>query len=316
MSKGTILITGANGALGSKAALSIAKEYPGHYLLLTARNPSDINSQTASKALTDVDADFAWLELDLASFASVKALVEDIKTKVKDGQIKLEAIIHSAANQTFTLGQLTSDGFDPVYQINYLSPFLLTLGLLGVLDDNARIINVASSTHSMGEIDYFDKKAASTGKEPELRPIGLVEGLKYYGSSKLLLVMFGYELRRKLVAAGHPGIKVFSSDPSGMESESRLSKDQPWSMTVLKSVTFTLAPVIRLFSKSIINPPEVPAAALARLVCDPKFQSSEAGYYIYDKEVVSSATSRDEIKQKVLWEKTTDLLGLPRDLVL
>lgn len=54
--------------------------------------------------------------------------------------------------------QLTEDGFEDKFAINYLGHFLLThllmpqLRAAGTKDHNARIINISSCAHVIGEI--------------------------------------------------------------------------------------------------------------------------------------------------------------------
>jgi short-subunit dehydrogenase len=71
----TIIITGANGALGYKTALEICKAYPGKYhLVLTARNISDANTRKATEFLRQLSSApaFSWFLIDLSSLSNIK----------------------------------------------------------------------------------------------------------------------------------------------------------------------------------------------------------------------------------------------------
>ena len=69
--------------------------------------------------------------------------------------------INSAAYSSFKVDQKTNDGFDPVYQTNVLSPFLLTVLLVAGAFQTTNgtpcgsIISVTSETVSMGQADFF-----------------------------------------------------------------------------------------------------------------------------------------------------------------
>lgn len=100
----------------------------------------------------------------------------------------------------------TKDGFEFQLGINHLGHFLLTALLLPAMKGDAarpkRIVNVASSAHLFGRID-FDNLMRQRNYQP----------WDAYGQSKLANIMFTYELARKLkpadnitVNALHPGV--------------------------------------------------------------------------------------------------------------
>jgi NAD(P)-dependent dehydrogenase (short-subunit alcohol dehydrogenase family) len=99
--------------------------------------------------------------------------------------------------------RVSSDGHELMYQVNFLAPFLLTCRLLPLIEMSApsRIVNVSSSAHQMGRLD-FDNMELSKG----------FGGIRAYGSSKLMDLVFTYELARRLEGksvtanAVHPGV--------------------------------------------------------------------------------------------------------------
>src|ERR1700719_818493 len=88
------------------------------------------------------------------------------------------------------------------FAVNYLAPFLLTNLLLDVLKASApaRIVNVSSNSHEAGYIQMDDLQ-----EEKHYR------SMRVYGQSKLAVVLFTYELARRLQGTGvtanclHPG---------------------------------------------------------------------------------------------------------------
>lgn len=198
---GTVIITGANGSLGSKIALKIARQQPFVHLLLTARD-------VWSKSVADISEEirslgprsFEIAKLDLAKFSSVRRFTESTVDRVQNGDIpSIQLLINCAAIASFKADAFTEDGFDLVYQTNCLGPFLLTVNLLEAFRANeggngTRVINVGSSLMSMGKLDYFDNCTTKTIDSP----LGVREGLVRYGSSKLLLNAAMYALRRSL----------------------------------------------------------------------------------------------------------------------
>lgn len=193
-----ILITGANGSLGSCAVLHMARSFQGNHFILAVRNTADEKSKNLARDLTELSTPFTFMKLDLTSVQAVNSFVGDVIDRIKKGCFpKLSVIINCAAYQTFTYQVPTEDGFDPVLQTNYLSPFLLTTKCLGILEEDGRIINIGTAAHKLGTVSYF-----SNPKQQEIRTgkMGLKDALSCYGSSKLMLTMFGFELQRRLVA--------------------------------------------------------------------------------------------------------------------
>jgi mannan polymerase II complex ANP1 subunit len=206
----TVLITGGNGALGSHIAFEIAKTHPEAFFILTSRRENDVQAQkiTAQLHSKGVTA-FEFLTLNLASFASVKAFAAKVAEKVRSKTIPPVAVqVNSAAYSSYEMDEKTVDGFDPVYQTNVLSPFLLTVLLLEAafqMVDGAprgKIIYITSETVSMGKVDFFDSWGP-TEQMPVGSSLPVMQGLTRYGSSKLLGDLTMYTLREKLLAVRH-----------------------------------------------------------------------------------------------------------------
>ena len=113
----------------------------------------------------------------------------------------------------------TEDGFEMTMGANHFGHFLLTNLLLPLLrkaktastknKSNARVVNVSSLVHSMGEIDFDDINYTKKKEKGSFQPI------EAYYRSKLANVLFTKELARRLreeevstvnTYALHPGI--------------------------------------------------------------------------------------------------------------
>ena len=79
------------------------------------------------------------------------------------------------------------------FAVNYLAPFLLTNLLLDVLKTSApaRIVNVSCGAQASGSVHLDDLQA-----EQRYSP------MRAYGQSKLAIVLFTYELARRLQGTG------------------------------------------------------------------------------------------------------------------
>jgi NAD(P)-dependent dehydrogenase (short-subunit alcohol dehydrogenase family) len=203
----TVLITGGNGSLGSQTAYKIAQSQSGVFFLLTARKPNDANAQAVSEQLRTMGVEtFEFMVVDLGNFASVRAFASTVSERVEAGKIPpIEVIINSAAYSSYIMDKQTEDGFDPVYQTNVLSPFLLSVLLLksGFRKiegrPQGRIINVSSETVNFGDVAFFDSWGETEARKT-LSGLGVKLGLTRYGSSKLIMDVAMYTLRERLLS--------------------------------------------------------------------------------------------------------------------
>ncbi|KAH8164346.1 hypothetical protein CIB48_g3896 [Xylaria polymorpha] len=81
MSKGTILVTGANGGLGSAIAAQIATkpELSAYYGLYTVRDKAHIPNLVAALGNNPEHVDNSILSLDLTDLDNVRAVAKEIK---------------------------------------------------------------------------------------------------------------------------------------------------------------------------------------------------------------------------------------------
>jgi mannan polymerase II complex ANP1 subunit len=286
---GTVVITGANGSLGSKIALQIARQHPFVHLLLTARD-------VWSKSVADVSEEirslgprsFEIAKLDLASFHSIRKFAKNTVDRVRTGDIpSIQLLINCAAIASFKADASTEDGFDLVYQTNCLGPFLLTVNLLEAFrsydgDNGTRVINLGTSLMSIGRTNYFDNVSSRKVDSP----LGTREGLVRYASSKLLLNAAMYALRRSLSMVSIPAcfivrrttdreqtskihITIFTLDPGKMSNSSRLLTNAPIKLRMTKGMMSGVRPVAQMFSKNLINNASRSADAIVKVAFDP-----------------------------------------------
>jgi hypothetical protein len=114
-------------------------------------------------------------------------------------------------------------------------------------------------------------------------------------------------------------VHVINLDPGSMSAGGRLlGEESHWVFPILYGLLKIFGPVLRPVRKDIINPPSVPAKAIADLFGSAK--ESEAGtwktgkHFVLDDEKKSSALSLDEGKQDEVWEIVSRDLGLGESL--
>jgi len=299
---GTVIITGGNGALGSAIAVAIAKKQPLAHLLLAVRDTSAESVQQVIEKIRGIGPrSVEAARIDLTRFASVNEFASNTVQRVKRKDIPpIIALVNSAASLSYVSDPLTTDGFDPVYQTNCLSPFLLTVSLLGGFragagdaDSGALVLNIGCSAISDGELDYFERKWGQGGGTPGT-PLRAKEGNIRFGSSKLLMSAAMYGLRRSLRLAGGIPLNICTLDPGGMAGNSRLSTNMPSSVRFTHRTRASLRPLMRIFSKTAMNTTNVPAKIVAKLAFDdnPPQDSELDRYYILDDAYEASSIIR------------------------
>jgi len=188
----TILITGATAGLGERVATDLAGK--GATLLLHGRNPDKGRGVLARIREATGNDKVHYLNADLSSLAEVGALA----TSVAERWPRLDVLINNAGlggGPDPKLREVSADGFELRFAVNYLAPFLLTYRLLPLLrktagqTGNARVVNVASAAQQA--IDLEDVMLQ--------RNYG---GMRAYSQSKLALIMFSFDLAEELAGSG------------------------------------------------------------------------------------------------------------------
>ncbi len=174
------------------------------------RNPSTAHELNALLATAPPDRTSEVLALDLNSLEKIREFAEVINDRVAKGTLEpIRALILNAGFQDTSKNALkpqtfTSDGYETTFGVNYLANFILVLLLLRSMDkEHGRIVFVASWTHDphdernnmMGAYNEEEYKTVlgdvqALAKGIEYQDDGAKAGMRRYGSSKTLLVMF------------------------------------------------------------------------------------------------------------------------------
>lgn len=310
----TAIITGGTSGLGFEAARHLAKQKDWHIVIAgrnPARNAAAVRKLARGGARKCVEA----MDLDLASFASVRTFAAAVKARTDLPPI--HALLNNAGLQ-FTNGSIhTDDGPEITFQINHLGHFLLTNLLIDHLAKPARIIFTSSGTHIPGEapgipIPRFPSadQVAFPEKDPEhvKEPKGAA-GRRRYSTSKLCNVYNTYELNRRLEALGNGassgGITVNAFDP-GLMPGTGLARDYGG---VARLLWKTILPALVLLPGNT-NTPRRSGKRLARLAYDPAYDGVSARYFSQGEPKPSSDLSYDEANWLDLWDTSARLTSL------
>ncbi len=273
------LITGGSDGIGKVTALELAKQ--GAHVIMVGRNPQkteqvvrEIREQTGNPKVD-------FLIADLSEQEDVRRVAAEYRHRYD----QLHVLINNAG-AFFAKREVTSDGLEKTFALNHLAYFLLTHLLLDLLIKSApaRIINVSSAAHFGGRINFDDLNAEKG-----------YNGWGAYSNSKLMNVLFTYELARRLEGSGvtanclHPGFVAtqFGKNNGGL-------------------IGFGVGLVQRLGAIS----PEQGAETTIYLAVSPEVEGISGKYFDQKKAVESSRISQDEETARRLWEISLELSGL------
>ena len=275
------IVTGANSGIGLVTSRQLA--ILGATVVMVCRD-----RRKGEKALEETrrrsgSGSVELMFCDMGSLASVRSLAAEFEKK----HDALHVLVNNAGLANVRRS-VTSDGFETTLQVNYLAPFLLTNLLLGLLkrSAHARIVNVSSIGHYGGHIDLDDLQLERNYRV-----------MKAYSQSKLALVLFTYELARRLEGTGvtanclHPGAVATNI----------------WGRS-LGPFSF-LGGLSRLFLIS----PEKGAKTSVYLATSKAVEGVTGKYFDQLQEKRSSQESYDVALARRLWDRTIPLVGLDHD---
>lgn len=218
----TFLITGGNAGIGFEATRLLVSK--GAKVIILSRNACKVNTAITKIKQENPSADIDFIELDLASLESIKNAAEIIKTKVK----KIDALICNAAIAQIAKQKITVDGFESQLAVNYYSNFLLC----GILFDkiersNGRIVFVSSLSYKMGhkKIQFEDLNFDKNYHPNDV-----------YSQSKLALMLFAYELQRR-VKQENKNVEVYVCHP-GSSKTTLIRSDASFITRILLKLIF------------------------------------------------------------------------------
>jgi len=275
-----ILLTGGNSGIGKATALGLAKF--GATLVLVCRNES--KAKTAKDEIMRSTGNNS-IELITANLL-LQSEVRRTATEFLSTHTRLDVLINNAGTNYPNYAE-TQDGIERTMAVNYFAPFLLTNMLLDTMERTgpSRIVNISSVAHHNGQLD-LDNLAKN-------RRMGLF-GLAAYGRSKLALVLFTYELARRLrgkqVTANclHPGAV----------------RTNIWSHAGAASL---IARFGSLFMMSAANGAKTPIYVAS----SPELVGVSGQYFDNCKPIRSSRESYSELDAAKLWDLSLKMTHLP-----
>ena len=273
------LVTGSNSGIGKETVLALSRMDA--TVVMVVRNKLRGEKALAEIVNQNGNKKIDLMICDLSLMDSIRHFAKEFKKKYP----RLDVLINNAG-AVFNKRQVTSEGFERTLAVNYLAPFLLTNELLDLLKASApsRIINITSGLAKKGEVDLDNLQSEKN-----------YSGMKVYTNSKLMLIMYTYELARKL-----EGTRVTANVLMPGFVATNLGKN---SGSLRSSIMFKIVRPMQISAKK--------GAETSVYLASSEEVKTTSGKCFSKKQIATTCPeSYDKEMQKLLWNKTRSLLGL------
>jgi retinol dehydrogenase-14 len=268
------IVTGASSGIGTATAVGLARL--GASLALVGRDGGRLGD--VAQRCQEVGAgDVRTYQADFGELDRVRALADELL----DDWPRIDVLVNTAA-LVLQRREQTVDGYERVFAVNHLAPYLLTRLLLDRLVASApsRIVNVASDAHTFGTLDPDDYMSTRSYKP-----------MKAYGRSKLANILFTAELARRLEGSG---VTANSLHPGFVSTG--LARDNKLGILFMK------------LARPFIKSPSDGAETTVFLASEPVAVSGE--YFVDRKVHATKDYAKDPVMAERLWDDSAHLVGL------
>lgn len=267
-----ILVTGSTDGIGELTAKKLAQQ--GFTVLVHGRNEQKvkkvaqkIRTSTGNENIEEYTADFSALD-------EVRKLADDILAR----HDRLNILVNNAGIGFSDTREVSEDGYELHFAVNYLAPFLLTHLLLPAVqqaarrDSLSRIVNLASAGQE--PIDFDDVMLEKN-----------YNAQRAYRQSKLALILFTIELAKRV---DDKNIQINCLHPG----------------TLLNTKMVTEAGITPM------GEPETGTDSVVYLAASPDLQNTTGAYFNQKQESKAHAQAYDAKAREKLWELSEQYTGI------
>jgi NAD(P)-dependent dehydrogenase (short-subunit alcohol dehydrogenase family) len=267
----TVLITGSTDGLGKQVALRAAKA--GATVLLHGRNKAKGAAVLEAFRSATNNPNTSYYNADFASLQEVKNLSEQVLRE----QQQLHVLINNAAIGGGPKGarrrELSKDGLELRFAVNYLSHFVVTQNLLPLLVQSApaRIVHVSS----IGQLplDFSDLMLERH-----------YDSFDAYCKSKLAQILYGFELAGQL-------------------------KDKGVAVNSLHPATLMNTNMVRAFFGRVSSTVEEGVETVEYVAFSKETERITGAYFHQKRQARANSQAYDAAARRKLWEASQDLAG-------
>lgn len=276
MTNKVFVITDITSDLGKALALNLART--GKVLVMVAPDADQGNTFLQEIRLATQNFNSNLELCDLSILSSVRNLAEILKSKYQ----KIDVLINNASVYK-RQRKVTVDGFEEMFAVNYLGPFLLTNLLFETLqtavqeNGGARILNITAA--SMSPLDFDDLHSERN-----------FNSIKAFEAARMASLLFTFALARQLE---NTGIVVNAIHPD----------------SALRKKTF--AP-LRLFEWLSSRPSDKVPEGILQAATGLEFEKITGKFLQDGREIEAPAYAYDPNVQQRLWKVSEDLTQITR----
>jgi NAD(P)-dependent dehydrogenase (short-subunit alcohol dehydrogenase family) len=222
-----------------------------------------------------------FLSADISEMAQVRKLANDILTR----HSRVDALVNNAG-ALFGSRQMTVDGIEATFAVNYLAPFLLTTLLLEAIPADGHIVNLSSEIHRRSGLDFSDLFCRRN-----------YQPLDAYGRAKFATVMFSNSLAERL---GSRGARVATISPGMVRTE------------ILNREGLSERPELAAMNRgrSRMISAEKAATHVAGLLLEPGLAPLTGIYVDQDKQAPVTLATTDPQARSRLWQVSEALVEM------
>ncbi|MGB0647944.1 MAG: SDR family oxidoreductase [Bradymonadia bacterium] len=268
------VVTGANSGIGLETARALAKRGDRVFLLCRSREKA---VEAAQKIAVPGGIDPVIVIGDLSCFEDVERMAKEVLATTST----IEVLVNNAGGY-FPERTLSPNGVEMNLALNHLAYFGLTHRLLPALNQNARVVNVASRAHRTADLRMDDLEFVKRR----------YRAFVAYGTSKLMNILFTRGFARRFpdgprMNAVHPGVVKtgFGHDYPGIFS---------W--------------LAKCASPFMVSPAKGAETSIF-LATGRTVEGLTGGYYSDCKLTTPRKAAQDEEMANQLWSASEDLCG-------
>jgi len=215
------------------------------------------------------------------------SLLQDVRHLAAEFQQKyhhLHVLVNNAG-AIYSSREVTSEGLEATFAVNYLAPLLLTELLVETLKASApaRIVNVSSEVHRIGNIAFDNLQGEKR-----------YATMSNYAQAKLAVILSTYELARRLEGTG---VTVNVMSPGQMSGDN-------FNMGATGLIAF-----VTMLTKPFVMAVEVGAQTETYLATSPQVEGVTGKCFAKSQEKTSSKRSYDQALGQRLWQVSEQLVA-------
>lgn len=274
-----VVITGATSGVGLAAVKRLAQGKA--KLVMVSRSPQKLD-QLQQQLWTLYGAEAEILVADLSDLESVR----EAAAKLLAAHPKIHVLINCAGMHS-TRATHTREGYETVFCVNHLAPFLLTNLLLERLKDSApaRILMINSEGHRFNGLDMDDLHWQKR----------IYTGLRGYGASKTAQLLTLWEMNDELAGTG---VTINAMHPGDVKT----------------NIGMNNGGLYRFFNRRIISPflkdPAVSGESIYYLVADESMNGVSGKFFHLTVEEKPASHALDRETGQALYRISRQLTGL------